>query len=103
MFVFLGALCGVLGFVPLIVSLRASRNVSPTSNLGYGALLILGVVASLAILFIAVLLCYFFARDNLIAFVLACAITLVLFAICYGIYTVVRRNKAAKQRKDKKK
>lgn len=101
MFVFLGALTGVLGFVPLIISLKQSKKVTPKSNLGYGALLMLGVFASLIILLVAVLLCYFLARENLIAFVLAAAITLILFAIVYGIYSVIARNKAAKQRKEK--
>ena len=98
MFVFLGAVVGVLAFVPLLLSLKASRNVTKTSNLGYGALLILGVFTSLIILFVAVLICYFAARDGLIAFTLAAAITLILFAIVYGIYTAIRRSKAAKER-----
>ena len=103
MYVFLGAVTGVLGFLPLIISLRASKNVTPKSNLGYGALLMLGVFASLIILFVAVLLCYVFARDGLIAFVLAAAITLIFFAIGYGIYSVISRNKAAKMRKENNK
>ena len=98
MFVFLGAVVGVLAFVPLLLSLKASRNVTKTSNLGYGALLILGVFASLIILFATVLICYFAARDGLIAFALAAAITLILFAIVYGIYTAIKRSKAAKER-----
>lgn len=101
MYVFLGAVTGVLGFLPLIICLRASKNVTPKSNLGYGALLLLGVFVSLIILLVAVLLCYAFARDGLLAFALAAAITLILFAIIYGIYTVIARNKAAKMRKNK--
>lgn len=87
----------------MLLSLKASKRVTAKSNFGYGALLILGVFASLAILFVAVLLCYFFAREELIAFVLAAAITLILFAIVYGIYTAVGRNKAAKARADRNK
>lgn len=85
----------------MLLSLRASKRVTAKSNFGYGALLILGVFASLAILFVAVLLCFFFAREELIAFVLAAAITLILFAFGYGIYTVIGRNKAAKARANK--
>ena len=77
MYVFLGAVCGVLGFVPLVISLKASKKVTATSNFSYASLLLLGVMASLIILFAAVLLCYFFAKDGLIAFVLAAAITLI--------------------------
>lgn len=98
MFVFLGAVVGVLAFVPLMLSLNASKNVTKTSNFGYGSLLILGVFASLIILFAAVLICYFVARDGLIAFVLAAAITLIFIAIVYGIYSIISRNKAAKER-----
>lgn len=87
----------------MLLSLKASKRVTAKSNFGYGALLILGVFASLAILFVAVLLCYFFAREELIAFVLAAAITLILFAIVYGIYTAVGRSKAAKARADRNK
>lgn len=101
MFVFLGAVVGVLAFVPLLLALKASKNVTKTSNLGYGALLILDVFTSLIVLFVAVLICYFVARDGLIAFVLAAAITLILFAVVYGIYTVISRNIAAKKRAEK--
>lgn len=98
MFVLLGAIAGVLGFLPLFCALRASKKVSPHSNLGYGALLMLGVFASLLILIVVVLLCYFFAREELIRFVLSTAITLIIITVVYGIYTVVKRNKAAKER-----
>ena len=100
---FFGAVGGVLAFLPLLLSLKASKNVTKTSNFGYGSLLILGVFASLIILFVAVLICYFAARDGLIAFVLAAAITLILFAIAYGIYTVIKRSKAAKERANRSK
>lgn len=103
MYVFFGALVGVLAFIPLMLSIKASKNVTKTSNLGYGALLILGVFSSLIVLVVAVLICYFAAKDGLIAFVLAAAITLILFAIAYGIYTVIARNKAAKARANKNK
>ena len=103
MFVFLGAVVGVLAFVPLLLSIKASKNVTKTSNFGYGALLILGVFASLIILVVAVLICYFVAKDGLLAFALAAAITLILFAIVYGIYTVIKRSKAAKERANRSK
>lgn len=95
---FLGAVVGVLAFVPLMLSLKASKNVTKTSNFGYGSLLILGVFASLIILLAAVLICYFAARDGLIAFALAAAVTLILFAIIYGIYSIISRNRATKER-----
>lgn len=101
MFVFLGAVTGVLGFVPLYLSLRASKKVTKTSNFGYGALLLLGVLFSLIVLLAGVLLCYFFGRDGLIAFTLAAAITICFAAIIYGIFVTIRRSKASKERQAK--
>ena len=100
MFVFFGALIGVLGFLPLIAGLKASKKVTKTSNFGYGAILLLGVFGSLIILCAGILICYFCFRDNIVEFAFAAAITLILFAIVYGIYTSVKRNKAAKERKE---
>ena len=97
--VLFGAIVGILGFLPLFICLKTTKKVTKTSNLGYGAILMLGVFASLLILIVSVLICYFCFRDALIAFVLACAITLIIVSCAYGIYTVVRRNKAAEERK----
>lgn len=102
MYVLFGAIVGLLSFLPLIVALKKSKKVTPTSSFGYGALLMLGIFVSLIILIVAVLICYFCARDGLIAFVLAAAITLILFAIVYGVYSVVSRNKAANKRANNK-
>lgn len=101
MFVFFGALIGVLAFAPLIFGLKAGKKVTPKSNLGYGAVLILSVFASIIILAAAVAICYFAARDNLLEFALAAAITIVLFAIVFGIYVNIKQTKAAKERKQK--
>lgn len=103
MYVFLGAVAGVLGFLPLYFSLKKSKKVTKTSNFGYGALMMLGVLFSLVILLTCVLICYFWAKDNLIAFALAAAITLSLFAIAYGIFTAIRRKRAADARLKKNK
>lgn len=99
MITFLGAVTGILAFLPLFLSLRAGKKVTDKSNFGYVAISLLGVFASLLILIAAVALCYFFVYDELLRFALAAAITLIAFAVVYGIYTVVGRNKAAKERK----
>lgn len=101
MAIFLGILTGVLSFVPLLISLNATKKVSKTSNFGYGAILILGVVASTAILIIAVLISYFFARDSIVELVLSAAVSLSVFAIIVGAYTVIKRNIADKNRANK--
>ena len=98
--VLIGAIVGVLGFLPLFVCLKMSKNVTKTSNFGYGATLLLGVLTSLIILFVSVLICFFAFKDVVLPFVLAAAITLCVVAIGYGIYTAVRRDKAAEERKN---
>lgn len=103
MTIFLGLLIGVLSIIPLLASLKASKKVSKTSNFGYGALFMLGVFASFLINLIAILLCYFFAKDNIIEFVVPIAIVLIAFALVYGIYTVIKRNTAAKERAERNK
>ena len=97
--VLFGAIVGVLGFIPLFICLKMSKKVTKTSNFGYGTTLLLGVFASLLVLFSSVLICYFAFRDVILPFVLAAAITLCVVAIVYGIYTAVRRDKAADERK----
>ena len=99
LFIALGLLIGILAFVPLLLSLKASKKLTSTSNFGYGSLLMLGVFSSLVILFVSVLLCYLFAKDNIVLFVIPAAIMLICFAVFYGIYTVIKRNKPAKERR----
>lgn len=99
MFTLLGAITGVLAFVPLFLSLRAGKNVTSKSNFGYLAISLLGVFASILVLVVAVLLIYFLAYDNLLRFSLSAGITLIFCAIIFGVYSVVSRNRAAKERK----
>lgn len=103
MFVFLGAIAGVIAFLPLIIGLKASKKVTPKSNFGYGAIMLLSVLASMAILALTVLIFYFCAKDNLLEVALAAAITIIVFAIVYGIYSVIKQKKAAKKRKENSK
>lgn len=101
MLIVLGVLLGAFAFLPLLLSLKRSKKVTQTSNLGYGGLLVLGVVFSMFILFAGVIICYFIYKDGLILFVLPAAITLFVIAISYGIYTVIMQNKTVKLRKNK--
>ena len=40
----LGAVSGILGFLPLYMGLRLARKATPTSNLGHAVALLLGVL-----------------------------------------------------------
>ena len=48
----LGALAGAAGVAPLFAGLRMTRRVTDTSNLGHAGALLLGVLLSVAVLFV---------------------------------------------------
>lgn len=87
----LGGVAGVLGFLPLVYSLKASKNVTNTSNFSYASILLLSLIASIAILGIAAALCINLARDLTLPFVVAEALALVVSAVGFGVYTFVRK------------
>lgn len=87
----LGALSGLVGFVPLPVGLRLTKKVTETSNLGHMGLLLLSVLASFVILFATMFACLSLARDLALPFVLAEAIALIAAAIGFGVVTLVRK------------
>lgn len=89
--VVLGALSGIVGFLPLPVGLRLTKKVTETSNLGHMGLLLLSVLASFVVLFATMLACLFLVRDLALPFVLAEAIALIVAAIVFGIVTLVRK------------
>ena len=47
----LGAVSGILGFLPLYMGLRLARKATPTSNLGHAGALLLGVLLSFCLLY----------------------------------------------------
>ena len=87
----LGAICGIVGFVPFIASLRLSRTVTSTSNFSHMAALLLGLLGSMAILFGAVIICAVVVRGVLVPFGAAEAIGLIVTAIGFGVYQTVRK------------
>lgn len=100
MSIFLGVLTGVLSFVPLFASLKASKHVTKTSNFSNASLMLLGVFGSILLLFATTLICYFCAKEELISFALSISTTLSVLAISFGIYSILKRNKAAQKRKN---
>lgn len=98
MFIIFGILTGILGFLPLYLSLMLSKKVTSTSNFGYGTYLILGVLTSLFILFLCVFLYFSFIKIDMIYYTITTAIVLSVVAISFGVYTSVRRDATAKKR-----
>ena len=87
----LGAVSGILGFLPLYMGLRLARQATPTSNLGHAGALLLGVLLSFLILVAAFIVCIFVARDLVLPFVLAEVGGLVVSAVAFGFSTLARK------------
>ena len=87
----LGAVSGILGFLPLYMGLRLARKATPTSNLGHAGALLLGVLLSFLILVAAFIGCIFVARDLVLPFVLAEVGGLVVSAVAFGFSTLARK------------
>ncbi len=87
----LGAVSGILGFLPLYMGLRLARKATPTSNLGHAGALLLGVLLSFLILVAAFIVCIFVARDLVLPFVLAEVGGLVVSAVAFGFSTLARK------------
>ncbi len=87
----LGALAGIGGFIPLAWSLRLARRVTDTSNLSHAGSLLLGVLISVIVIFVAAILCIVFARDLVLPFVIAEVLALSVAAIAFGLSSIVRK------------
>ena len=87
----LGAVSGILGFLPLYMGLRLARKATPTSNLGHAGALLLGVLLSFLILVAAFIVCIFVARDLVLPFVLAEVGGLVVSAVAFVFSTLARK------------
>lgn len=87
----LGIAVGAVSFVPFAVGLRATKHVTRTSNFGHMAILLLALLVSVVILFGATIACIFMARDVIFPFALSECITLVVVAIAFGVWRLVRK------------
>ena len=85
----LGALAGAAGFAPLFAGLRMTRRV--TDNLGHAGALLLGVLLSVAVLFVTAIACALLAREFVLPFVLAEVVALSVAAIGFGVSNLVRK------------
>ena len=97
MFFVLGLVAGVLGFIPLAVSMRMAHRTTSTQAMTVGFYALAGVAVSMVILVAGLILVGVFAKEGLIPFV-ACEVgSFLLLTIVYVFY----RNVFA-QRKHKK-
>lgn len=87
----LGAISGIIGFIPLIIGLRLTKHVTTTSNFSHMSILILCLVVSFVLLFVFAVLCINFARDVALPFVLAEAVGLSVTAIAFGVKRMLRK------------
>ena len=87
----LGIVVGVVGFLPLVGALHVTRLTNAGNNLISMTTLMLGLAVSLMVLVIPLAIVLFNMRDLAIPFVLAEAIALVVTAIVYGVYKLVRK------------
>lgn len=87
----LGALAGVVGFIPLVIGLHLTKYATATSNFGHMSILIIALIVSFALMFAFAFVCITFARDFAMPFVLAEAVALSVVAIAFGIARLVRK------------
>ncbi|MEG0071132.1 MAG: hypothetical protein RR381_04455 [Raoultibacter sp.] len=91
LFVILGVVLGILGFLPLFGSLQLAKRATTTSNLSHASALMLGVLVSFIVLAGALIICAVAARDMVLPFALGEIITLLVATITYGVYKLVRK------------
>lgn len=95
MFIVLGALCGILGFLPLFASLKLSRRSTSTNSLTVGLYGLAGVAVSLVVLIAALVTCGMLARESIVPFALAEDAVFLGLSIVYVVY----RNTRTKRRR----
>lgn len=86
MFLVLGLVAGILGFVPLAVSMRMAHRSTSALAMTVGFYALAGVAASMVILVAGLVLVGVFAKENLIPFV-ACEVgAFLVLTIVYVFY-----------------
>ncbi|MBQ9069514.1 MAG: hypothetical protein IJ131_10770 [Eggerthellaceae bacterium] len=89
--IILGALAGILGFLPLVGATIAVKRVTSTSNFSHVTILIVALVGSMVVLAGSVFACVAIDRQDILAFVGAEAAGLVVSAVAFGISRTFRR------------
>lgn len=91
--ILLGIVSGIVGFIPLAVALAATKHNPQTGNFAPMAKLLLGLLASFAILVICAILFIAFDKPSGLPFALSEALALSVSAIAYGIHSHQVRKK----------
>lgn len=86
MLIVLGALVGLLGFLPVLVAMRVTKRSGVTNSLTLGLYGLGGVAVSLVILVVGLITCAYFARDQIIGFAVAEAVLFLGSTIAWVVY-----------------
>lgn len=97
LYIVLGALAGLLGFLPVFGSVRLARHSESTKGLTVGLYGLAGACISLVILVVALTACAMLARDSLVPFVVAEGVVFLAATIIYVVYkNLLAKRKAPK-------
>ena len=83
----LGILAGVVGFLPIAVSMRLARRVSSDAIMALATCGLGGIFASLVLLVVMLILCAKLAHDVLIGFAAA---EIIVFLACTIVFVLVK-------------
>ena len=89
--IILGALAGLVGFLPLLFGLRMTKKTVSAGVAGSMAVLFLALLVSFVILVMTAVVCIALDRGLGFPFVVAEVIALSTAAIAYGVASVVRK------------
>lgn len=91
-----GIVAGLIGFLPLFVSLRLARRSTSTSAMSAGLYGLAGVFVSLIIVAAALIICAVVARESVLPFGIAEIVALIVSTSIYVVYKNIlakRKNK----------
>ena len=86
MIIALGIAAGLLGFLPLFLSMRLSRRLASTKTLSLGLCGLGGACISLIILVVLTVICGINARGQIVGFTVAEGVTFLAITIAYVIF-----------------
>ena len=86
----LGILVGAIGFLPLVVALKLSRKAISAGIGPNVAIVLLSILISLAFYVAMILIFNDVNHDRIVPFVLGAALTLIIVAIGFGIYSQIK-------------
>ena len=89
--IWLGILVGAIGFLPLVVALKLSKKAISAGIGPNVAIVLLSILISLAFYIAMILVFNDVNHDRIAPFVLSVALTLIIVAIGFGIYSQVKR------------